>query len=57
LVYQLHSLKKPDKTLLYPLTDLHVHGEAGFFIDESLARELANRNNIEFPEELLGQFR
>lgn len=38
-----------------PKTDLHVHGEAGFLIDETLARDLAKRNNIDFPEELFGE--
>ncbi len=38
-----------------PKTDLHVHGEAGFLIDETLARDLADRSNTPFPEEILGQ--
>jgi len=36
-----------------PKTDLHVHGEAGCLMDVDLARTLAKRNNVAFPEELL----
>ncbi|MDP1604897.1 MAG: hypothetical protein Q8M03_16725 [Legionella sp.] len=36
-----------------PKTDLHVHGEAGFLMDVALARKLAKRNKVLFPEELV----
>ena len=36
-----------------PKTDLHVHGEAGFLMDIPLARELAKRNSVQFPEYLV----
>lgn len=36
-----------------PKTDLHVHGEAGFLMDIALAREIATRNGLPFPEDLV----
>lgn len=36
-----------------PKTDLHVHGEAGFLMDIALARRIAARNHMEFPEDLV----
>lgn len=36
-----------------PKTDLHVHAEAGFLMDMQLARKLAERNKVEFPEYLI----
>lgn len=36
-----------------PKVDLHVHGEAGFLMDIDLARKLAERNHLPFPEHLV----
>ncbi|QMT59168.1 hypothetical protein [Legionella sp. PC997] len=36
-----------------PKTDLHVHAEAGILIDTKLAKIIAARNNIPFPDDLV----
>lgn len=38
-----------------PKTDLHVHAEAGFLMDTDLAKQIADRNNIPFPYDLVDE--
>ncbi len=38
-----------------PKTDLHVHAEAGFLIDIELAKIIADRNNMPFPDDLVNE--